>query len=357
MTNRPFVAMLGAMALLAPSPVHAQTLQATENWRLGCDNLRHCTILALAVDDPIPGAYVWISRPGGPRAPVEIELVMSFGDAAAGPFERIEIVGPGFEDALQGEPLWRRAEHYQRAALAERDVQTLLAALTRGGTAGIRGVFEDGRTTETIAISLDEGRPLLESFDRVQHREGTEDAIILTGETPADAVPPPPDLPRIDTVPAPAMAPPPALQDADLAEVCDEDVYEEDIAVDQSGWLTSDLAWWSVRCYMGASHAGNTLVVGPGSGPVRPAPFTVPEALAGLIHTGSLPNMDISTDSMSLHFAHTGRGAGDCGHAGSFTWDGESFRLDFYTMLDACRAVGVDDWLVLWRSQGDPLDR
>jgi hypothetical protein len=123
----------------------------------------------------------------------------------------------------------------------------------------------------------------------------------------------------------------------DLKEVDDEQEAQP---------LGGKLKLVEVYCWRAAYQAGSIFFVVDPAAPEKAqlARFRTWEtARKTLGWTYSLTSPDYDAASHKLSMAHKGRGVGDCGETGRWTWTGMEFRLTSYSSKPKCDGEPFDD--------------
>lgn len=221
----------------------------------------------------------------------------------------------------------------------------------------LNGKF-DGESDE-LALSLKGSLAALRWLDDQQKRAGTVTALLATGPAPASSVPAPPAEPRIrrssykgrelgDKAPESVTR---AWKSA-----CDE-LDENDLPKGEGFEIGLQTQLWMMPCSRGAYNFSSMFFLQKG----REAPQQLKfeswrsaekwqdQRFGG--EEEELVNPEFSIEAMQISFFAKGRGIGDCGAAGNYTWDGQRFRLTGYIAMGECKGVSLDDWPTLWRSK------
>ncbi|MCE7932272.1 MAG: DUF1176 domain-containing protein, partial [Xanthomonadales bacterium PRO6] len=176
---------------------------------------------------------------------------------------------------------------------------------------------------------------------------------------PADSVPPPPPTPRVrpradgrqlDDVEARRLGK--LVRETLEADTCEEP--DADRGQADSAWALADgRTLVQLGCYAGAYNFGSSwFLLAQGQSPQRIA-FPVPaeDGSGRMATTGELVNAGYDAASGTLGMFSKGRGIGDCGASGEWTWDGQRFQLLEYRSMGDCQGVTMDFWPQLWRTQ------
>lgn len=282
-------------------------------------------------------------RSGAEDQPV-VEAKPPFGDPL--PAARIRIDGRnhafGFDDKgnLIGDPA------------------AFLKAIANARRADIMAT--DGGVIGTLAITG--ASASLRWMDDQQKRVGTVTAIVASGPLSVAAIPLPPTLPRITQPPASDL-PPRRLSAADVTAIrkvshyCDGNVPPDGAVT--SYRLDARHTVGIVSCFLGAYQGPSVIVIIGEDGRWAPASIERPDAFregAESQWQHLLTTADYLSEDRLLSEWAKGRGLGDCGHSGTWTWDGEMFRLASYRALDDCRGARLRDWPSLWQTANDPVE-
>lgn len=364
------VAVLMSGLLAAPGSAHAQGAGAApsvpaertfRDWVVGCDNVRSCIALGLVPADDLDTAFLHVQRDAGRGARPVVSLVVY--DEADKPENRqitLTIDGATIEDVASR----RLAEAvpdfpgFLQASLSDGEVAPLVAALRRGKQLNIA---VDGGSS--ASISLSGAMAALLFIDDVQGRVDSVGALARSGRRLASAIPEPPPLPLITARPALEGTPvDPRRAEAisngwarQAARDCAVDGPEGSAAPEILGPLSDGRLLVGVHCDSGAYNFNSVFgIVQPGE-PLRvqPAHFPLP-AVDGTGPSGSsesLTNPDFEPADATIGFISKGRGFGDCGSSGTYTWTGAGFALSSWRSMPECRGVPEPYWPVLWRSR------
>ena len=129
----------------------------------------------------------------------------------------------------------------------------------------------------------------------------------------------------------------------DLKEIGDE---QEALA------LTGKLKLVEIYCWRAAYQAGSIYFIVEPAAPDKAQLMRFPIwsiKKKRLDWSYSLSNPDYDPKTKKLGMAHKGRGAADCGVAGSWKWTGKEFRLIGYWNKEECDGEPFDDDDKKWR--------
>jgi hypothetical protein len=339
--------------LLLAQAASAQGYRAIKDWVGGCDNTRHCSALGLAAEDA--EVYTLLQFERGPAADDEVRQirlrvdrdvsrasawVLRADDAELLQFSAAQLVdadsGPGI-DFLITDPDELAA---MMGAMRGADTLTLVSD---GEVAGV--------------ISLSGASAVMLWIDEQQQRLGTPSALVRRGDRALDAMPAPAPAPRLV-----AQATASELQDAAVANLstrvrqtleadsCEE--QEADSPLRDSAWSIGDRQLVQLSCYSGAYNFGSSWFLVAADGTVQALRFPIPasDGSGRMETTEDLVNAGFDASTGVLDSFSKGRGIGDCGSSGRWAWDGRSFQLMHYQLMNDCRGVSSDLWPVLWRS-------
>ncbi len=333
-------ALLVAPVLALAGLAHAET-QQFKAWSAGCDNTLTCTAIGMPLEDGGDIAYVRITRAAGPDAAPEARVVvMSQGDENTPAVLTVAIDGKPFGGKLKGtsDGAWARAD------IPAADAPAFIAALVNARTITIHRV--DDSFDKPVALTLDGSSAALRWLDAAQKRDGGVTAIVAKGEKPASAVPAAPPTPVVAARRIAAfgtMPKPPAALPAADADMC-FDMSEPNIAYD----LGDGVTLWGVCSGTGAYNFSYDMYVAGKDGKLTPVSPPKDQTDGATVLTLTNPYPGANDKTLSA-FAK-GRGIGDCGDAQDWAWDGKTLQRVGYAVMESCRGVSPDDWIVLYRA-------
>ena len=363
-----FAVVLLAMAV--PDAAVAQTAGPAQyvpaertfrDWVVGCDNVRGCIALGLSPADSAETAFLHLQRDAGRGAQPTVSLVLYTESETPGD-RQIHLTIDGA--TIEGVASRRLAEAvpdfpgFLQASLSDAEVAPLMTALRRGNRLSI--AIDGG---SAVDVSLAGAMAALLFIDDVQGRVDTVGALARAGRRLATAVPEAPVLPVVVGRPAPEGTPvDPRRADAvsngwarQAVRDCSLDEPENAGAPPTLGPLSGGRLLVGASCGGGAYNFDSVFgIVLPGE-PLRvePARFMLP-AVDGTGPGGSsesLTNPDFEPADGTIGFISKGRGMGDCGSSGIYTWTGERFALSAWRVMPECRGVPEPYWPVLWRTR------
>ena len=207
---------------------------------------------------------------------------------------------------------------------------------------------------ETVPISLSGAAASMLWIDERQGRLDTTIALTRGGPRPPSQVPPAPEVPRV--VAAPAISQdgygdqadqtlPASVEALPAAVECRaETAFNPDLQkVVSSARLDADTILWSVPCGAGAyNFASAYFTTDPQGTDARQVLFpTEGEPQDLLVNAGYDPATRV------IDAFDKGRGVGDCGHAGRWTWTGRGFVQKSSSGMDECWGVPSAYWPTL----------
>ena len=319
-----------AAAAAAPQPGKIATFK---DWTVGCDNIRHCEVVALMPEDGdiSDSSYlrIVIERDGARDAPVTATI--SF-DA------------PPPRDSKQALAVDGRVVQALVASSSDAVVLTLdpgvRAALLKGSTVS---VLRDGKSIGRA--SLAGLSAALRFVDAEQKRAGTVTALVATGT--ATMLPPVPPAPVIRMALPPAGAER-AIKGAENAALkkrfnCDGDLGGPQDS--EAHPLAPGKTLILLACGGGAYNFTAVPLIAVGK-TVSVAPFDLRPSWGEEGGQAALVNAGWDAKKGELTSYAKGRGLGDCGSAQTYVWDGARFRLVEERTMGECR--GSVDWMRVW---------
>lgn len=368
----PFARSLVPLAtlLLAAAPASAEqgTYRNLRDWMASCDNTRACRAYSLPPNAEEGGIALGIARSGDPEAGPQLSL--HFADE--GQIRRVRRVTVRSQTGAIASLSVGAGLTADGSSLRITDGRAATALLSEAlRSRELRLVFEPplpDMNAAALRISLDGASAALLWVDDRQKRLRTVTALARRGTEPASAVPPPvvPPAPQRRPAsggPAPSALAPVALNAVMAAfrnlpgDTCNQDDEERDgPSIDRLG---PNLLLVGVTCWRGAYNFSRAYyLVDEGARPnVRPAAFPRPAVLPDDAERGSaeaanvLVNADYSAGTGSLAHFSKGRGIGDCGEIGQWSWDGRAFQPVSLKLMPVCRGIGPEHWFTLYRSR------
>ena len=188
----------GLAASLFGASAQAQTTKYFEDWAVGCDNLRTCTIIGTPPGDSGRTAFIKIVRSG--EADAEPSIVFALWDEG---FKAKPGIGLSLEGGKGGVPERlevARADSITKATLGDGQARPVFDGLRQAQSVTLGVAGSPGEKIES-RIALADLSPALLFMDAQQHRAGTRTALAAKGDGAADAIPPVPALPVVKTKP------------------------------------------------------------------------------------------------------------------------------------------------------------
>jgi len=110
---------------------------------------------------------------------------------------------------------------------------------------------------------------------------------------------------------------------------------EDAIGEQQSFDLGDGKKLFLVSCWSAAYQSGSIALVSEGAAPPRLLTFQTWDGKR-FVPFASLSEADFDADKKTLSSYHKGRGIGDCGSMGEWTWTGSDFKLAKYFYKEKC---------------------
>jgi hypothetical protein len=315
--------LLAAMAA-TPGPSEPRTFH---DWTVGCDNGLDCQAIAL-----LPPQEEWSEW-----------LTLRFSrDAAASAAPVITIQNLEAEPAVllaDGNPLdVRFSSEPDGFTVHSSDEGALIAALGSAHSLEVRGT--SGTTLGRISLSGATAAMLY--MDEAQRRLDTVSALVRTGARPANAVPPPPDLPLVRLPPAPTDAPL-AFSDAEITALREEFSCTIDEVGGPDTFETAQVETGTtlilLACGSGAYNLSSVPLIARSRGgqvAIEIAPFDPPSGV-GMEDQPTLTNAEWDAGRRLLKEYSKARGLGDCGVRAEYAWDGSRFRIVHQEQMGECQ--------------------
>lgn len=348
------------LAAVAPHPALAQAQATFGDWSAACDNTRVCRAIGFAAETA-GGGWIRIDRDAAPSAPAtmrividlettdkELPLALKFDDESVENPLGAQLTIKVGEDGRFGLDIPAAAQPLFLQAMRKASKLTLKR---------LNGKFE-GESDE-LALSLKGSVAAIRWLDDQQKRAGTTTALIASGPAPAATMPPAPAEPRIrgstykgrdlgDNAPEPVVR---AWKTA-----CDE-LDDDNLPKGEGFEIGPQTQLWMMPCSRGAYNFSSMAFLMRGREAPQLLKFEGWRSAENwrdqrfVTEGEELVNPEFSLDSMQISFFAKGRGIGDCGSAGNYTWDGQRFRLTGYISMGECKGVSLDDWPTLWRAK------
>lgn len=319
-----------AAAAAAPQPGKIATFK---DWTVGCDNIRHCEVVALMPEggDPSDSSYlrIVIARDGARDAPVTATIS----------FEAPPPRGAKQALAVDGKPVVPLAASGDDSVVVTLDA-VARAALLKGTTLSL---LRNGKPIGRASLAGLSAS--LRFVDAEQMRAGTVTALVATG--PATAVPPAPPAPVVRAALPPAGAAR-AIKGAENDALkkrfkCDGDIGGPEDS--EAHPLTPGKTLILLACGAGAYNFTAVPLIAVGKS-VTVAPFDLAPSWGEEGGQAALVNAGWDAKKGELTSYAKGRGLGDCGTSQTYVWDGTRFRLTEQRTMGECR--GSIDWMRVW---------
>lgn len=336
-------ALIGARADVKPPEILPQpgTPQYNGDWAVGCDNILRCEAISLQPENASAneGVLLQIVREGGPAGRVTVRA------RGLDPLpEKLSLVVDGRYIAEL------KAENAADAAVEGTAALQAVRALAFASTIELRARKRRALVATPSPAGLQQS---LAFMDARQGRNGTVSALASKGAQPDTAVPAVPDAPAIAQRLSPDANSAPKLNDAELAAaiklaVCDASLMAQGVA--ELFPLDSDAALLLLPCEAGAYNVSAVPLIARGAPGARTLSVARFDFAPGFTGEPGKPPLVVNAlwDSPRgiLSSLAKGRGAGDCGAAEDYVWDGAMFRLVESRAMQVCR--GAWDWIRLW---------
>jgi Protein of unknown function (DUF1176) len=337
-----------------------------QTWVVGCDNVRTCKAIGFQGEE---GNALIVDRTGDGAARPVFRLRMVKPEAVKTPVGKsLEFVADGVSIGLMdvGQSFETNSDqdHWNGDVVGAAVEAGLLKALRTARELVVR----QPNGEPIVKLPLEGASAALLMMDDLQHRIGTQGALVRPGSQPDSAVPPPPPLPLgpvtppIDKHPAASAVPPAAVQrlyDEDRRkDVCDKGLAKTS-RERVTARLGPKLVLYTLPCWMGAYQGTDAYYFYHEGGPGRAERAALPHPVFGKIANDEEPaqpthvvgdeGFDPATGIISEY--NKGRGLGDCGSMTHWQWDGSRFLLTGFTTMPICRGLGMDDWFDIARSR------
>ena len=351
--RRKLFPVMPILMLLAGASI-AETLPAIDHygkWMLACDNALSCE--ARGMENQRVPTHLSVKREAGPEGTLRISIGASFR------------FGPD-DLGLDGQPLALDGSDWE---LQHHGSHTLLTTSRQEAARDFIGQIRNGDWLRFR--DLDARIPLagltaaLLRMDERQQRLDTRTALIRRGSAPADSVPPPPPLPRLERGTRPSALTneeEKALRDSVQvlhAARLDDDCYgamHRMTPLAAQAWPIDDShALVAIPCtltnilqlqsflYIAARGNGGPIQLFQ---PVlhfegRPQPITI----------RALSEVDFEPERGRLFASQKNLGSASCGYAGEWQWQDGAFILAGFMHQNRCGGSIPGDWPVLYRSE------
>ena len=306
------------------------------DWTAVCDNGNDCAAYGPAEDN---GGFVMVKIAAGPEARPQV-FADSWALEASTEVLRLDIDGLNYSGKSKN-----RGEF--NVLTIDRPSDQLMNALANGRAMTLSA---GGRT---VSVSLTGAAAAFLWIDERQGRLGTTTALIRKGNRPASSVPAAPALPRVTAAASVAQnnlpkALSPHVTALPRARECAAE--HQGMAHGNDDWavhrLEADMLLWELPCGAGAYNFSQAYVLSANDGSgARSVEFPTPRGPAQ-----SLVNSNFDSATNSIGAFGKGRGLGDCGNMGSWTWTGREFVLRTEINMDHCLGIHWDLWPTTWRT-------
>lgn len=306
------------------------------DWTVVCDNGNDCAAYGPAEDN---GGFVMLKIAAGPEAR-PLVLADSWALEASTEVLRLDIDGLNYSGKNEN-----RGEF--NVLTIDRPSDQLMNALANGRAMSLSA---SGRT---VSVSLTGAAAAFLWIDERQGRLGTTTALMRKGDRPASSVLAAPVLPRVTAAASVAQSNLPKTLSPNVtalprARECAAEF--QGLAHGKDDWavhrLGADTLLWELPCGAGAYNFSQAYVLSANDGSgARALDFPTPR---GPVDSLVNSNFDSATNSISAF--GKGRGLGDCGTMGSWTWTGREFVLSSENNMDDCLGIHWDLWPSTWRS-------
>lgn len=330
-------------------------LQAAENnppplqkvfkqWQVTCNNINDCDVRNL--DE---GLRIIIDRQAGPQGAVSLRFQGFGNDNPQGIW-------------LDGQR-WNSDLSVSKAAEDDFDVaSTDSLAIVQQWVQASKNALKLALTADGDAASLSGLNAALLLVDERQGRLGNQTALLKVGNNEPDQVPARPRPPTFSFAPPKvvALSNAQALIDGAIKanlpllqkEGCEPDA--ESRARSEAQPLNAQQALVLINCGLGAYQSSSMLFISERADVTRSTQLTLPLPLAG--ESGEPERLSWFTEggydpaAGELWFSGRGRGIADCGHNGSWKYDGKTFHLASYNNQPSCNGGEPGDWPSVWLS-------
>jgi hypothetical protein len=311
-----------------------------KDWITGCDNVRHCSAVALEAAGPAGD---------GPADHLEILIEQPLGHHLD-PVVTVKVLTGANEPAkyllsIDGAPVKLPALVDGRLVFKGTDARRLLKRMR----AGDRMELRDGGELDVAHASLRGLTAALLRIDEQQGRDGTARALVKVGKRiPYD------DLPGYSvslTRPRPSSRPPtqpkagalPDNRDQCGSEAPEETFKPDLVRLDDDNSMA--IVPWA--CGNGAYVRYSNIMIINGFDEVRPAEFDFDNGITGDGPSNVQAEVVWLEKQAVLESASRFRAIGDCGRIDRYIWDGTKFRLSEQWIMPECR--GAFDRIRTWK--------
>lgn len=316
------------------------------NWQVTCNNLNDCDIRNL--DE---GLRIILERKAGANGSVELKFQEFDNDPPEGIW-------------LDGEQ-WPTDITFSKVSDDDFNVaSSFRLATVQQWIQASKNALELSLSLQGHVASLSGLNAALLLVDERQGRLNNQTALLRVGNNEPAMVPPRPMLPVLDArVPqVVALDNAPALIDGAIKthvallekESCEPNADNHDRNEAQP--LNDKQALVLINCGLGAYQSSSMLFISDRTDPTRSTPLTLPLPLPG---ENGQPEMlswfteaEYDPKTATLFFSGRGRGIADCGHSGSWKYDGKTFHLASYNSQPSCNGGEPGDWPSVWVTAG-----
>lgn len=336
-------AVLGTMlplVLQASEPPLLPLQKVFKDWQVTCNNVNDCDIRN--TDEEV---RIIIERKAGEKGDVLLKLQQFVGDNPEGVWLDGKKISSDLTFSKKVDEDWDNAST-ENLAIVQRWIQATKRARTLSLTPAGHSVSLSGLNAALLLV------------DERQQRLNNQSALLQIGNNKPSAVPPRPPLPLVD-LPVPKVVPvtnSQALIDGVLKthesllekESCasDTDDRERNAVLP----LNDRQALVMINCGMGAYQSSSMLFISERDDASQSTSLTlnVPGEGAKPERLTWFTEADYDPKTGMLVFSGRGRGLADCGHNGSWKYDGRAFHLTSYNNQPSCHGGEPGDWPSLW---------
>lgn len=313
-----------------------------KSWQVTCNNLNDCDIRNL--DE---GLRIILERTAGPDGSAELKFQGFGNDNPEGIW-------------LDGKR-WPTDITFSKASADDYSVAstTRLATIQQWIQAS-KNALELSLASKGDTASLSGLNAALLLVDERQGRLKNQTALLRVGNDEPEIVPPRPLPPALNfAVPTVVeLNNTQALIDGAIRantallekESCEPN--EENRGRSEAQPLNDKQALVLVNCGLGAYQSSSMLFISERTNPTQSTSLTLPLPLPG--ENGQPEILSWFTEAeydpktATLFFSGRGRGIADCGHSGSWKYDGKRFHLASYNSQPSCNGGEPGDWPSIW---------
>lgn len=334
--------------LLAAENSQVPLQKVFKQWQVTCNNVNDCDVRNL--DE---GLRIIIARQAGPQGAVSLRFQGFGNDDPQGVW-------------LDGQR-WNSELSFSKAAEDDFNVASTdsLATVQRWVQAS-KNALKLALAPNGDAASLSGLNAALLLVDERQGRLNNQTALLKVGNNEPDQVPARPRPPAFSFTPPKvvALTNAQALIDGAIKanlpllqkEGCEPDAESRERSEAQP--LNAQQALVMINCGLGAYQSSSMLFISDRADATRSTQLTLPLPVAG--ESGQPERLSWFTEggydpaAGELYFSGRGRGIADCGHNGSWKYDGKDFHLASYNNQPSCNGGEPGDWPSLWMSEASP---